>query len=426
MQGLRYFKKNKIMKKLSVIIVSIVVITAFTGCATIDSFRAAFISKKTKIDSDVIYIGVYEPETGEQRVSGKEEIRGIDLGNKMYHHIKGKEVRLVKVDSKSSTSGARNAIEALVKIKPVAIIGNTGEGASLIASEYIRKAKIPTITPSAKNLLITEGNDYYFRTCITDSQVGEGLADFAWNKEKIRKFALVYFEGDSTAESLNNGIKKKLNELNDDASPIDKEFEVKIGHIQYKQVLNDIKQRDIKGVFLPVGKDTADKFFKEIEKKNMTDIIFLGTQEWNNPEFIKMMKSHPKIKVAFPSDNTLSQYMRNTSGMTPETQKFIIEYKGLYGYDQVPGDNAALGYDSYLLIMNAINSSPTLKSDDIRKALLKTNGYRCATGVFSFDKNGNPVRSVNIASIKNGKLVPIYTTSKPANSQGMIKIQSDK
>lgn len=424
MPDLIYSKRNKNIKKLIIFIFSITILIAFTGCSTIDSFRATFISKKTNIDDDVIYIGVYEPETGKQKEAGLEEIRGIELANKMYHYIKGKEVRLVIVDSKSSMSGARSAIESLVKIKPVAIIGNTGEGASILASEYINDAKIPTITPSAKNLLITEGSEYYFRTCVTDSQIGEGLADFAWNKAEIRKFASIYFEGDSTAESLNNGINKKLNELNNNISPIEEEFEVKIGKIKYDQIVKDIKKKGVKGVFLPVGKDSADRFFKEIEKNDMTDLTFLGTKEWNNPEFIEMMKSHPKIKVAFPSDNAISKYKRKTGYVTPETQKFFIEYKGLYGYDQIPGDNAALGYDSYLLIMNALNSSTTLKSEDIRNALSKTNGYRCATGVFSFDKDGNPIRAINVATIKDGKIVPAYTTTTPTNAEGMIKIKT--
>ena len=264
MPDLIYSKRNKNIKKLIIFIFSITILIAFTGCSTIDSFRATFISKKTNIDDDVIYIGVYEPETGKQKEAGLEEIRGIELANKMYHYIKGKEVRLVIVDSKSSMSGARSAIESLVKIKPVAIIGNTGEGGSILASDYINDAKIPTITPSAKNLLITEGSEYYFRTCVTDSQIGEGLADFAWNKAEIRKFASIYFEGDSTAESLNNGINKKLNELNNNISPIEEEFEVKIGKIKYDQIVKDIKKKGegAKVAVRNIRRDAMDHFKK--------------------------------------------------------------------------------------------------------------------------------------------------------------------
>ena len=74
--------------------------------------------------------------------------------------------------------------------------------------------------------------------------------------------------------------------------------------------------------------------------------------------------------------------------------------------------------------MNALNSSPTLKSEDIRYALSKTNGYRCAAGVFSFDKDGNPISAINVATIKDGKIVPAYTTTTPTNAEGMIKIKT--
>ena len=60
-------------------------------------------------------------------------------------------------------------------MKPVAIIGSAGEATSLAASEIIEEAKVPTITPSATNPLITQGNHYYFRASITESQMGQGL-----------------------------------------------------------------------------------------------------------------------------------------------------------------------------------------------------------------------------------------------------------
>lgn len=425
MQELKCTKRNK-YRKIVVELFAISLMLVFTACTTLDSFRATFLSKKTDLDKDVIYIGVFEPQTGEQSQKGLEEIRGIELANKMYHKVKGKEVRLVKADSQSKMGAAKAAINTLIEAKTIAIIGNTGEAASLVASPMIQKAQIPTITPSAKNPLITEDNNYYFRACTTNDQMGEGTADYAWNKAGIREFAVIRVAADTDSEAIHKGFSKKITELNGGSNPVVFERELKNKQKSYAKVISDVKNSGAKAVFMPIGTEAADLIFKEVEKQKLTDITFLGTQEWGNKDFLKMMKKHPKIKVVFPTDNTISSDGTAANIVTPETQKFIIEYRNMYGSDALPTENAAQGYDSYLLIINAINRSPSLKSKDIMKALAGTENFRCATGVITFDSKGDPVRAVNMAIIKDGKLIPTDTTSSETNASGMIKITTGK
>ena len=47
-----------------------------SGCTSYDNFRRTFIDKETE-DSNVIYVGVFEPESGQYKKVGKEEIKGI-------------------------------------------------------------------------------------------------------------------------------------------------------------------------------------------------------------------------------------------------------------------------------------------------------------------------------------------------------------
>ena len=140
-----------------------------SGCTSYDNFRRTFIDKETE-DSNVIYVGVFEPESGQYKNVGKEEIKGIQLAHSMYSNVKGVRVELVRIDTESDTNTAKAAIESLIKLNPVAIIGSAEEANSMIAAEEARKAKIPMITPSASNPLITENNPYAFRACITYDQ----------------------------------------------------------------------------------------------------------------------------------------------------------------------------------------------------------------------------------------------------------------
>lgn len=72
--------------------------------------------------------------------------------------------------------------------------------------------------------------------------------------------------------------------------------------------------------------------------------------------------------------------------------------------------------------MNAINSSRSLKTTDIRDSLASIDNVRCATGEFTFDENGNPVRSVNVSKIKNGQIVSAYVTDTTTKAKNIKKL----
>jgi branched-chain amino acid transport system substrate-binding protein len=108
-----------------------------------------------------------------------------------------------------------------------------------------------------------------------------------------------------------------------------------------------------------------------------------------------------------------------------EGQKFRIEYANRYGDADIPTDNAALGYDSYLLLINAIHNAKSLEGPAIREAIWNFEGLKCATGTFSFDKTGNVVRSVTLATIRDGKAVLEYTTDSEAEAKRLEQIENE-
>lgn len=394
-----------------------------TACSSFDSFKHTFLDKKTKdVDEKTILIGVFEPQTGRYSEKGQEEIKGIELANSIYNSVNGYHVELVKVDTQSSTGAAKTAIQSLIKMKPVAIIGSAGEATSLIASKYVDEAKIPAIAPSSTNPLITQNYNYYFRTSVTSSQMGTGVADYAYEELESRHIGIVTAQNDTAAASFLNGFNEKIDTLikedNDEESkeinPVVMEEELDIadeGNIL--QIINEIKKNRVDTLFIPLGAEAMDSFLSAAEKNGLSNINFIGTNEWGNPEFIDMMKKHEGMKIAFPYESVLNG---GSNSMTHEADRFRIEYANKYGTDELPTDSAALGYDSYLLLINAIHNAGSIKGPEIRQALLDLKDIQCATGVFNFDSHGNTVRPVNISTIKNGKVVSLHKTQSDTES----------
>ena len=141
--------KNRSIKRLLLTAVLVMAVFVLSACSTWDSFRQTFITKPQNESVPTITIGVIEPQTGRYAGKGKDEIKGIELANSIYNNVDGYDVKLVKVDTQSTVAGTETAIQALIEMQPVAIIGAAGEASSLTISDYIDKAQIPTITPSA-------------------------------------------------------------------------------------------------------------------------------------------------------------------------------------------------------------------------------------------------------------------------------------
>ncbi len=89
---------------------------------------------------------------------------------------------------------------------------------------------------------------------------------------------------------------------------------------------------------------------------------------------------------------------------TAVTKKFIDSYKVRYG--ATPDDVAALTYDSFGLLFQALRSAGKMDRQAVRDALAKIPKYEGVTGLMQFQEgSGDPIKSAVILKIKDGKFV---------------------
>ena len=416
---------NKAKRSIALALAACIVLM-MTGCTTYNSFRQTFGSSQQDEAEPSITIGVIEPQSGRNAQKGKDEIKGIELANSIYNNVDGYKVQLARVDTQSSVSATETAIQALIEMKPVAIIGAAGDASSLAITDYIDKAGIPTITPSATNPLITQNSSYYFRACLTESQMGEGLAEYAYNEVGSRNIAVVSIKNDTSAAALMDGFDDRIKKLAVKRSnAVVVTEEITPSEDEMKQALRKIRNANADVCLVSMGTEEMDTFFALAEGMALEGITYLGTKSWGDASFAAMMEKHPDIKkVVFPYESVLTKNDDTSDTYTEEAQRFQIEYAGRYGSDDIPTDNAALGYDSYLVLINAIHSAKSLEGTDIRAAMRAFDGLKCATGLFTFDDVGNVVRSVTLSTIKDGKPVTEYVTKREAEAKTLEDIET--
>ena len=418
--------KKTTVKRLLLTAVLATAVFVLSACSTWDSFRQTFINKpQSESAAPTITIGVIEPQSGRYAAKGKDEIKGIELANSIYNNVDGYDVKLVKVDTQSTVAGTETAIQALIEMKPVAIIGAEGEASSLTLGDYVDEAKIPAITPSGTNPLITQRSRYCFRASLTESQMGEGLAEYAAEELGSRTIGVISVKNDTSTSALLDGFDDRIKKIAGKRSMAVKvTAEIMPTEEDMKNALKRIKRNGVDVCFVSMGSEEMDTFFRLAEELRIEGVTYLGTKGWGDPSFISMMEKHKGIKVVFPYESVLTKNDDTSDTYTEEAQRFQIEYANRYGADDIPTDNAALGYDSYLVLINAFHNAKSTEGSAIRAALMDLDGLKCATGLFTFDDNGNVKRSVTLSTIKDGKPVTEYVTRIEAKAKELEDIEA--
>lgn len=132
-----------------------------------------------------IVIGVYEPTSGNNAAGGKQEVIGIQYANSLDNKVTiggvDYKVEIYVSDNGSLEENAVTAASNIVSKGALISLGSYGSGVSIAAAKTFEDAKMPAIGISCTNASVTEGNNYYFRTCFLDPFQGSVMAQFAWD-----------------------------------------------------------------------------------------------------------------------------------------------------------------------------------------------------------------------------------------------------
>lgn len=395
------------MKKwLCMLLVMLLVLSlGLTGCsnnapAEAPAEESSEETQETAAGDDVIRIGIFEPITGANAAGGELEVEGIKLANELYPEVLGKKVELVVADNKSDVVEAASAAARLIeRDKVTAIIGSWGSGLSIAAGDIVRDAKVPAVAASATNPLVTEGNDYYFRVCFIDPFQGTVMANYAYNNLGAKKAAIIQEVSNDYAIGLAKFFTDSFKELTGDANAIVEVANYQTGDQDFSSQLLNISAKKPDVIFAP-GNFTESALVIKQARQLGIDIPIIGGDTWETPEFIEIGQEAVEGAV-------LSTFFTSETPITKESEKFLDAYRSKYGKE--PAAVTALGYDAYILILDAIKRANSTDPVAIRDEIAKTEGFEGAAGIITLDANGDAVKSAVIKTVKNGEFTYLDT-----------------
>lgn len=382
------------MKKVIIIIAVVVVIAAvFLFFAKPVSTDHSVNRTDPNDNPNKLYIGLFEPLTGASATGGNQEALGIrfahndeptvDIDGVTY------DVVLSEADNMSEDSIAKATAQMLVDKNVSIVLGSYGSGLSLSGAEIFEKAGIPAIGVSCTNPKVTREHELYYRVCYLDSFQGKVMANFAQSRN-YRLAAVLTQIGDVYSKGLGESFTSEFEALGGKTV----QLTFNSAQTSFSELVEDIRRSKANFVFLPAGIDISAMIINEAYAKDLR-LPFLAGDTWDSAVFWRAVeKSKPEVYFSSYFDGSDSD-SKAASDFAVRFQVWVsrdAERLKLNGGSSDVAAVSALGYDAYMVALEAVKAAKSTQPAKISEALAEVS-YTGATGEIVFDANGDPGKS---------------------------------
>ncbi|HTQ36381.1 MAG TPA: ABC transporter substrate-binding protein [Steroidobacteraceae bacterium] len=350
-----------------------------------------------------IRVGEYASLTGKEATFGTSSHEGTLLAVDEVNAaggVLGKKLELIYEDNRSTPGESATIAKKLINSdKVVALLGEVASGRSLEAAPIAQANHIPMISPSSTNPKVTETGDYIFRVCFTDPFQGKLLAEFAKDTLHAKKVAIF----SDVAAPYSVGLAQYFREpFLADGGTVVSDQKYTGGDKDFKAQLTVIKNANPDAIMVPGYYTDVGLIVAQARQLGITVPMF-GGDGWEAPELIQ-------IAGADALKNTYYSTHFSPQSTDPRVQKFVMAYQAKYG-GKVPDAMAALGYDSVMVLVDAMKHAGTTDEPALRDAIAMTKDFPGVTGSTTLDAKRDAAKPAVIITVKDGKFQYLETVA---------------
>jgi branched-chain amino acid transport system substrate-binding protein len=350
--------------------------------------------KSANQNSDVIKVGEFASLNGSEAAFGRSSHNGTLLAVDDVNAaggVLGKKLDLITEDDQSKDGESATAVKKLIsRDQVVAILGEVASIRSLEAAPICQQNKIPMISPSSTNPKVTQTGDYIFRVCFIDPFQGTVMANFATKTLNAKKVAVLTDVGSTYSVGLADFFKKGFIA---NGGEIVAEQKFTKDDKDFKAQLTAVKAENPDAIFIPGYYGQVTLIALQARELGITVPLF-GGDGWEAPELLEGPGAAQALEGCFYSTHFSPEQD------SPKIKQFVAEYQKRFG--AMPDAMAALGYDSVLMLVDAITRANSTAEPNLRDALAATKDL---DGITTMDENRDARKPAVIIEIKDGKFV---------------------
>ncbi len=366
----------------------------FLLCAVV-----AWVTAPVGAQPQTVKIGALFNVTGGMSSIDAPGLNGAKLAVKEWNArggVLGRRIELAAEDGKTDQTTVANAMSKLINVERVVAVGGLNDSTfALAAGPIAQKAKVPFVIAGATlpNLPDQIG-DYAFMVPFTDDAQAFVGAIYTVKTLKARRVWVMTDKAYDYTLTLTKFYKQKLLELGgvvvaeDVYQSGDKDFSAQITRLRRISPPPD-------ALFISAVPDDIGLIVRQIRSAGIR-IPIVGGDGYDT----ELLVTIPGKALA---DNIYFTTHVSLTSKAAVVANFVKAYTKEYGRGP-ENAFAALGYDTFNLLLDAIRRAGRPDPAAIKAALEQTRGFRAVTGTISYEGGRHvPKKSVTVIKVVKGE-----------------------
>ena len=374
--------------KVSITVFVLMVMSLLSGCSDDKGAKAPEAVK----DERPLIIGIVGPETGEEAIYGTSVMEGAMAAARRFNAqggIAGKEIKVLHFDDKSDIGTTTQIVKDLISQRAIAILAAPTGSSTFSPIHLVNDSKTIFISVGSRRHLKASG-PFVFRTAVPDETATEDLIKYAITELGYVNYVLVTAADNEFSLELSSLFKKALDKHHGVIKLEADTYDPFTGGRNMGAVIAAIKKSPdtLHGVIYTGGATEAVLLAQEMKKAGLTFPI-IGGEDLYSEEYLKGGEA---------VNETLTYTTFFADNKSAKMDEFIKDYG-----KAKPDRFAALAYDTFMLVADAIKDAGSTDTSLVREALINRKDCIGVTGKTSFTSENMPVKHPSICRIKKGE-----------------------
>lgn len=348
--------------------------------------------KQTNVEERPLIIGVVGPETGEEAQFGLSVMNGVLAAAKRFNAqggIDGKEIKVLHYNDESNIAYTEKIVSYLIKERAIAIISAPTGASTFTPVHLVENSKTIFISVGTRRHIERSG-DFIFRTAIPDETATEDLIRYATTELGYVNYALITSSVNEFSLSLSSMFRKALYKNNGVIKVEADVYDTITSTLKIDLVIDAIRNSPdvLHGVVFTGSAGEGAKLAQGLKKAGLK-LPIIGGEDLLSTDY---------LDGGDAVEGTLLYSTLSSGEKSSKMAEFITDY-GMAEPDRF----AALAYDTFMLVGDAIKIAGSTNTSRVKEALINRKECEGVTGKTSFSGEGAPIKHPLICKIKTGK-----------------------
>lgn len=352
-------------------------------------------TKKPAEKEKAMKVGVIGPETGVEAHYGLGVLEGVLMAADRLNRQSGPDEKTIEVlhfDVSGGSGRVQEVVTNLIKQNVVAIFSAPTGWSTFTPTHLANRTKTLFISIGTRRKIGRSG-DYVLNFSLPDEIAIDEMLKFAVVELGLREYALVTSSSYDYSLAISSVFKQAVMKHGSRIVSEADTYDTFTGKTNFDAVIETLKKdrEGLQAIIFTGSAEEAAHLARLVREAGFT-IPFLGSEDLFTLKFLEQGKKAVRGTLTYA---TFAPDRGETKVM--EFVKDHVDRKNAQ-----PDRFSALAFDAFNLLAEALKNASSMKSSDVREALLNLKGTEGVTGVSNWAQDGTPVKYPFLYRVESG------------------------